>query len=125
MKYFRYAHLAYAGFFTLCALTVLRLGSGPGFGIALKVVLAAWLISAIGSVFKTRWGWFGSAGCAFLIWLLLLTNLQALIGTEPHSDRVQEIVLLTGFLLLPMTLILYGLWKTRREHEARTTDAAA
>jgi len=62
VKFFRYAHLIYTGFFALCALTVLRLGSGPGFHLALKVILATWLVSAVGLLFRKRWAWLGSLG---------------------------------------------------------------
>ena len=114
MKYFRYAHLVYAAFFTLCALTVLRLGSGPGFHIVLKAVLAMWLVSAVGLTFRRQWAWFGSVASVALVWLLLALNLAVAIRTDPgHSDYAQELIMFTVFFFLPVTASLFGLWRTR------------
>jgi len=123
MKYFRHAHLIYAAFFALCALTTLRLGTGVGFHIVFKTLLAAWLFSTMGLIFRKRWAWFGSVTCVALVWLLLAVNLAAAVRTDPgHSDYAQDLSILVLFFFLPVTASLFLLWTSRSEYRNQSTS---
>ncbi|MBN1383926.1 MAG: hypothetical protein JW983_03465 [Elusimicrobia bacterium] len=114
MKYFKHIQAGYAVFFTLCALSILRLGKGPYFHIVFMAVLLAWLVSSVGLFFRKQWAWCGNVVSVAFIWFLLVLNLVASIRTNPgHSDYAQDIIILVTIFVVPVTLILYGLWKTR------------
>lgn len=116
MKCFRHVHLIYAAFFTLCALTILRLGTGAGFYIAFGILLAAWLVSAVGLMFRKQWAWIGSLICVSVVWLFLVVNLTASIMTRPgHADYFKDILLLTVFNILTVILGLWGLFRMRND----------
>jgi hypothetical protein len=119
MKYFRYAHLIYAGLFLLSTLTVLRLGTGIGFYVAFNAILAVWLVSAVGLVFQKRWGWFGSISTVPVVWLLLLVNVAVALRNDPgQSDYAKDLMILTGVFWLPVTLSLYALWRMKGDYRA-------
>ena len=116
MKYFRHAHLIYVAFFTFCVLTILRLGTGAGFHIAFGILLAAWLVSAVGLIFRKQWAWIGSLICISVVWLFLVVNLTVAIRTQPgHTDYLKDIFLLTVFNVLTVTLGLWGLFRMRND----------
>lgn len=113
MKYFRHAHLVYAALFALCIVTgVLKLGMRP----VSHIILASWLASAVGLMYRERWAWTGSLISMSLMLVVLLVNLVVAIGCQPsHSDWLKDIILLIVLNVLPVILGLVGLLRMRSE----------